>query len=78
MARNVACGLGGPKSATDTPRWLGGVHVGQITYGGYVYSYMARRDPQGSRRLGLSHVVKDDLKVALILLDGFEGCMWVR
>ena len=28
--------------------------------------------------LGLSHVVKDDLKVVLILLDGWKGCRWVR
>jgi hypothetical protein len=30
------------------------------------------------RRVGLSHVGKDDLKVVLILLDGWEGCTWVR
>ena len=52
--------------------------MGQMTYGGYVYSKMARRGPRGSRWLGLSHVVKDDLKVVLIHLDGLEGCMWVR
>ena len=34
---------------------------------------MARRGPGGSRWLGLSHVLKDDLKVLLILLDGREG-----
>ena len=45
---------------------------------GYVYSKMARRGPWGSRWLGLSHVVKDDLKLVLILLDGWEGCTWVR
>ena len=31
------------------------------------------RGPRGSRWLGLSHVVKDYLKVVLILLDGREG-----
>ncbi len=31
MARIVARALGWPKSATDTPRWLGGVHVCQMT-----------------------------------------------
>ena len=34
---------------------------------------MARRGPRGSRWLGLPHVVKDDLKVLLILVDGSEG-----
>ena len=34
---------------------------------------MARRGPRGSRWLGLSHVVKDDLKVVQILVDGWEG-----
>ena len=31
MARIVARVLGLPKSATDIPRWLVGVHVGQMT-----------------------------------------------
>ena len=31
MARIVARALGWPKSATDTPRWLGGVYMGQMT-----------------------------------------------
>jgi hypothetical protein len=31
MAASVARDLRRPKSATDTPRWLGGVHVGQMT-----------------------------------------------
>ena len=31
MVTIVARALGSPKSATDTPRWLGGVHVGQMT-----------------------------------------------
>ena len=35
---------------------------------------MARRGPRGSRWLRLSHVLKDDLKVLVILLDGLEGC----
>ena len=30
------------------------------------------------RRLGVAHVGKDDLKVVLILVDGWEGCMSVR
>ena len=38
----------------------------------------ARRVPRGSRWLGLSQVVKDDLKAVLILLDGWVGCTWVR
>ena len=33
---------------------------------------MARRDPRGSRWLGLSHVLYDDLKLLLILLEGWE------
>ena len=31
MARIVARALGCPKSAIDTPRWLGGVLVGEMT-----------------------------------------------
>ena len=26
----------------------------------------------------MPHVVKDDLKVVLIILDGWKGCTWVR
>ena len=39
---------------------------------------MARSGARVPRRLGLSHVVRYDLKVVLILLDGWEGCMWVK
>ena len=35
---------------------------------------MARRGPRQSKWLQVSHVLKDDLKVLLILLDGREGC----
>ena len=35
---------------------------------------MARKGPRGFRWLGLSHVLYDDLKVLLILLDDWEGC----
>ena len=39
---------------------------------------MARSGARVPRRLGLSHVVRYDLKVVLILLDNCEGCTWVR
>ena len=34
---------------------------------------MAGRGPRRSRWVGLSHVLYDDLKVLLILIDGWEG-----
>ena len=34
---------------------------------------MARSGARVPRRLGFAHVVKDDLKVILILLDDWEG-----
>ena len=39
---------------------------------------MARSGARVPRRLGLSHVVRYDLKEVLILLDSWEGCTWVR
>ena len=39
---------------------------------------MARSGARVPRRLGVAHVGKDDLKVVLILLDGWEGRTWVR
>ena len=39
---------------------------------------MARSGARLPRRLGVAHVSKDDLKVVLILLDGWERCRWVR
>ena len=39
----------------------------------YVYYKMAWRGQRGSRWLGLSHMVRYDLKVVLILLDSWEG-----
>ena len=48
--------------------------MGQMTEGGSIYFKMARTGPWGSRWLGLSHMLQDDLKVLLILLDGWAGC----
>ena len=39
---------------------------------------MARSGARVPRRVGLSHVVRYDLKVVLIVLDSWEGCTWVR
>ena len=39
---------------------------------------MASSGARVPRRIGVAHVGKDDLKVLLILLDGWEGCTWVR
>ena len=55
---------------------------GQLSWDGARDDCLSGKMCQGgvsqSRRLGVAHVGKDDLKVVLILLDDREGCMLVR